>query len=129
MCAGRAGWHCCDHRSGMQRAMHAIRARCAFASGRSRWTRPRFGYLRVLLMLKREGWEIGKKRVYRLYWLEGLQLRMKVKRRKSISLQRGRPLPATGPNQHWSMDFVHDQMLDGRAFRELTLIDSGVARV
>lgn len=85
--------------------------------------RPRFGYLRVLVMLKREGWEIGKKRVYRLYGLEGLQLRMKVKRRKRISLQRGRPMPATGPNQNWSMDFVHDQMLDGRAFRVLTVID------
>jgi putative transposase len=47
----------------------------------------------------------GKKGVYRLYRLEGLQLRMKVKRRKRISLQRGRPVPATGPNQHWSMDF------------------------
>lgn len=85
--------------------------------------RPRFGYLRVLVMLKREGWEIGKQRVYRLYRLEGLQLRMKVKRRKRISLQRGRPVPATGPNQNWSMDFVHDQMLDGRAFRVLTVID------
>ena len=53
--------------------------------------RPRFGYLRVLVMLKREGWEVGKKRVYRLYRLEGLQLRMKVKRRKRISLLRGRP--------------------------------------
>ncbi len=82
--------------------------------------RPRFGYLRVLVMLKREGWKVGKKRVYRLYRLEGLQLRMKVKRRKRISLLRGRPAPATGPNQHWSMDFVHDQMLDGRAFRVLT---------
>lgn len=85
--------------------------------------RPRFGYLRVLVMLKREGWAIGKKRVYRLYRLEGLQLRMKVKRRKRISLLRGRAVPATGPNQHWSMDFVHDQMLDGRAFRILTVID------
>lgn len=85
--------------------------------------RPRFGYLRVLVMLKREGWAGGKKRVYRLYRLEGLQLRMKVKRRKRISLLRGRAAPATGPNQHWSMDFVHDQMLDGRAFRVLTVID------
>ena len=40
--------------------------------------RPRFGYLRVLVVLKREGWEVGKKRVYRLSRLEGLQLRMKV---------------------------------------------------
>lgn len=72
---------------------------------------------------KREGWAVGKKRVYRLYRLEGLQLRMKLKRRKRISLQRGRVMPATAPNEHWSMDFVHDQMLDGRAFRILTVID------
>ena len=85
--------------------------------------RPRFGYLRVLVMLKREGWQVGKKRVYRLYRQEGLQLRMKVKRRKRIALLRGRPQAPTGPNQHWSMDFVHDQMLDGRAFRILTVID------
>ena len=48
-------------------------------------SRPRFGYLRVLVMLKREGWAVGKKRVYRLYRLEGLQLRMKVRRRKRIA--------------------------------------------
>ncbi len=70
-----------------------------------------------------EGWAVGKKRVYRLYRLEGLQLRMKVRRRKRIGLQRGRPVLATAPNQHWSMDFVHDQMLDGPAFRVLTVID------
>ncbi|ANF58654.1 hypothetical protein A5892_15225 [Halotalea alkalilenta] len=45
-------------------------------------SRPRFGYRRVLVMLHREGWDVGKKRVYRLYSQEGLQLRMKVKRRK-----------------------------------------------
>jgi len=85
--------------------------------------RPRFGYLRVHVMLRREGWAINKKRVWRLYRLDGLQLRMKTKRRKRISLQRGHVLPATGPNEHWSMDFVHDQMLDGRKFRILTVID------
>ncbi|SUA78818.1 Transposase and inactivated derivatives, IS30 family [Pandoraea pnomenusa] len=74
-------------------------------------------------MLHREGWDVGKKRVYRLYSLEGLQLRMKVKRRKRIALLRGKPPVPTGPNQHWSMDFVHDQMLDGRRFRILTVID------
>ena len=86
-------------------------------------SRPRFGYLRVLVMLKREGWQVGKKRVYRLYRLEGLQLRMKVKRRKRIALMRGKPQKPTGPNQHWSMDFVHDQTHDGRACRILTVID------
>ena len=86
-------------------------------------SRPRFGYLRVLVMLQREGWRVGKKRVYRLYRMEGLQLRMKVKRRKRIALLRGKPQKPTGANQLWSMDFVHDQMLDGRALRILTVID------
>ena len=62
-------------------------------------SRPRFGYLRVLVMLKREGWQVGKKRVYRLYRQQGLQLRMKVKRRKRIATARQasgahRPEPA-----------------------------------
>lgn len=86
-------------------------------------SRPRFGYRRVLVMLQREGWNVGKKRVYRLYSLEGLQLRMKVKRRKRIALLRGKPPVATGPNQHWSMDFAQDQILDGRSVRILTVID------
>ena len=60
-------------------------------------SRPRFGYLRVLVRLKREGWPVGKTRVYRLYRLEGLQLRMKVKRRKRIALLRGKPQKPTGP--------------------------------
>lgn len=87
-------------------------------------SRPQFGYLRVLVMLKREGWQVGKKRVCRLYRLEGLQLRMKVKRRKRIALLRGKPQKPTGPHQYWSMDFVHDQTHDGRAFRILTVARS-----
>ncbi len=85
--------------------------------------RLRFGDLRVHVMLKREGWAVDKKRVYRLYRLERLSLRVKTKRRKRISLLRGKAVPATGPNQRWSMDFEHDQMFDGRAFRILTVID------
>ena len=66
---------------------------------------------------------MGKKRVYRQQRLEGLQLRMKVKCRKRIARQRGRVAAPTGANQHWSIDFVHDQMHDGREFRILTVID------
>ena len=85
--------------------------------------RPRFGYLRIHVLLRREGWCINRKRVHRLYRLDGLQVRMRVRRRKRLSLHRG-PVPSpTAPNQHWSMDFVHDQLLDGRAFRILTVID------
>ena len=85
--------------------------------------RPRFGYLRIHVMLRREGWAINRKRVHRLHRLEGLQVRMRVRRRKRLSLHRG-PVPTpTAANQHWSMDFVHDQLHDGRPFRILTVID------
>ena len=47
--------------------------------------RPRFGYLRIWVLLRREGWRVNRKRVRRLYRLEGLQLRMRVRRRKHIA--------------------------------------------
>ena len=85
--------------------------------------RPRFGFLRIWVLLRREGWPINKKRVRRLYRLEGLQLRMRVRRRKHIALHRGpAPVPA-GPTERWSMDFVHDALADGRQFRVLTVVD------
>jgi putative transposase len=74
-------------------------------------------------LLTREGWRIGRNRVHRLYKLEGLQVRIRVRRRKRISLHRG-PVPtATGGGQYWAMDFVHDQLANGRKFRVLTVID------
>ncbi len=66
---------------------------------------------------------MGRKRVHRLYKLEGLQVRMRVRRRKRISLHRG-PVPTpTGGGQYWAMDFVHDELVNGRKFRVLTVID------
>jgi len=85
--------------------------------------RPRFGYLRIHVLLRREGWLVNKKRVRRLYRLDGLQVRMRVRRRKHMALHRGPAPPPTGPDQRWSMDFVHDQLLDGRPFRVLTVVD------
>jgi putative transposase len=85
--------------------------------------RPRFGFTRIWVLLRREGWPVNKKRVRRLYRLDGLQLRMRVRRRKHIALHRGpAPVPA-GPTERWSMDFVHDALADGRPFRVLTVVD------
>jgi len=85
--------------------------------------RPRFGFTRLWVLLRREGWPVNIKRVRRLYRLEGLQLRMRVRRRKHRALHRGpAPIP-TGLAQRWSMDFVHDQLADGRAFRVFTVVD------
>lgn len=74
-------------------------------------------------MLRREGWRINRKRVRRLYRLDGLQVRMRGRRRKHMALHRGpAPVPA-GPRERWSMDFVHDVFADGSQFRVLTVVD------
>ena len=85
--------------------------------------RPRFGYQRIWVLLRREGWLVNYKRVRRLYRLDGLQLRMRVRRRKHMALHRGpAPVPG-GPHERWSMDFVHDTLADGQPFRILTVVD------
>ena len=85
-------------------------------------SRPQFGYERIHVLLRREGWQVNRKRVHRLYKLEGLQLRMRVRRRKRISLHRGAPPAVTAGGQYCAMDFVHDQLANGRKFRVLTVI-------
>jgi putative transposase len=85
--------------------------------------RPRFGFNRIWVLLRREGWPVNLKRVRRLYRLEGLQLRMRVRRRKHIALHRGPAPVPLGPTEQWSMDFVHDALADGRPFRVLTVVD------
>lgn len=85
--------------------------------------RPRFGYVRIWILLRREGWPDNKKRVHRFYRLEGLQVRMRARHKRRLSLHRGAVPPASGRHQSWSMDFVHDQLASGRTFRVLTVID------
>jgi len=85
--------------------------------------RPRSGYQRIHVMLRREGWPVNKKRVRRLYRMDGLQLRTRIRRRKHMCLHRG-PVPVpSAPHERWSMDFVHDQLFDGRPIRILTVVD------
>jgi putative transposase len=84
--------------------------------------RVRYGYRRLTVLLRREGWKVNTKRVYRLYREEGLQVRTK-KRAKRAAHARV-PLPAaTRPNQRWSMDFVSDRLTNNRWFRILTVVD------
>ena len=84
--------------------------------------RVRFGYRRLCAMLRREGWPVNLKRVYRLYKLDGLEVRTQ-KRRKIASHARVPLPPATAPNQRWAMDFVSDRLADGSMFRVLTIVD------
>ena len=85
--------------------------------------RVRYGYRRLHVLLKREGWPINHKRVYRLYKLEGLSLRLKTKKKRTSEPRVPMPVP-TAPNECWSMDFVADRLSDGRQFRMLTLVDN-----
>ena len=87
-------------------------------------TRVRYGYRRIRVLLKREGWQVGKDLVYRLYKEEGLILRKRpVRRKQTAAAQRQEKRRPTGPNQAWSLDFVSDQLIDGRRFRALTIVD------
>lgn len=87
-------------------------------------TRVRYGYRRIHVLLRREGWIVNAKRVNRHYRDMGLQLRNKSPKRKvKAKLREGRSAPV-GSNDVWAMDFVHDQLYDGRKIRILTVIDA-----
>lgn len=86
-------------------------------------TRVRYGYRKIRVLLNREGWKIGKYLVERLYREEGLTLYQRRKRRRRVAEHRRERFHPTGPNQVWSMDFVADQLADGRRFRSLTVVD------
>jgi putative transposase len=84
--------------------------------------RVRFGYRRLTVLLRREGWPVNAKRIYRLYTEDGLAVRPKVRRK--IARRTRVPLAkAIRPNEKWSMDFVAARLLDGRWFRVLTVVD------
>ena len=86
--------------------------------------RPRFGYRRLHILLRRQGETVNHKRVYRVYRNEGLAVRKKT-RRKGVAHTR---LPLTSPtraNERWSLDFVSDQLANGQRFRILNVVDDG----
>lgn len=84
--------------------------------------RPRWGYRRLYVLLKREGCRRNRKLVQRLYREEGLTLR-KRKRRKIAAVARSPMAIPLGPNERWSIDFVRDTLADGRVFRGFTVVD------
>ena len=87
-------------------------------------TRVRYGFPRIQILLRREGWRDNHKRTYRIYKEEKLNLRRKRPRRSKTAAHRQQRPVLTGPHQCWSMDFVSDQLFDGRRFRALTLVDN-----
>ena len=88
--------------------------------------RRRYGYRRLAVLLRREGFVVNHKKVYRLYRDEGLAVRRvrRRKRKKLAGAERVIPSLPEGRNQCWSMDFVQDSLADGRRIRVLTLVDN-----
>ena len=84
--------------------------------------RRRFGCPRIHLLLRREGLVINHKRTERIYREEGLSLR-KRKRKKTAALNRVMLPAPERPNERWSMDFVTDNLVTGRRFRALVIVD------
>ena len=84
--------------------------------------RRRFGYRRLHVLLRREGHAVNRKRVQRIYREERLTVRRRGGRKRAIGARRPLELPLVA-NQRWSLDFVADQMTDGRRFRILNVID------
>ena len=83
--------------------------------------RPRWGYRRLHLLLRREGLEVNRKFTCRLYREEGLGVRLR--KRKRVSLPREPMAAPSEPDERWSMDLVSDALADGRKIRALTVVD------
>lgn len=86
-------------------------------------TRVRYGYRRIHVVLRREGWRHGQNKTRRIYRELGLQLRNKASKRRVKAKLREDRRPATRSNETWAMDFVHDQLATGRKLRVLTIVD------
>jgi putative transposase len=87
-------------------------------------TRVRYGYRRVHVLLRREGWVINEKRTRRVYNEIGMQLRNKTPKRRVKAALRADRTPPSRSNEVWAMDFVHDQLAMGTKLRILTVIDT-----
>jgi len=120
--AGPAGWPVSTYpvsqyqRGGQDDA--SLRARLKELAA----VRRRFGYRRLHVLLRREGWNVNHKRVYSIYVEERLQVRRG--RRKRISRTERRPMVVVNSvNQRWSIDFQHDTTAKGQRFQTLNMVD------
>ncbi len=96
----------------------AVRVRLRSLAGERR----RFGYRRLLILLRREGLTLNHKKLFRLYREERLSVRRRGGRKRVLGTRAPAAVPQE-PNQRWSLDFVSDTLEDGRRFRILVVVD------
>lgn len=87
-------------------------------------TRISYSYQRIHVLLRLEGWHVNHKRVHRIYCKEGLILRHKRPRRRVAATHRVKRLEVSKIDQCCSMDFVADNLFNGRRIRALTVVDN-----
>ena len=84
--------------------------------------RRRLGYRRLLIFLRREGFVVNHKQLFRLYREERLMVRKRGGRKRALGTRTPMPVPSL-PNDLWALDFVSDQLVSGRRFRILAIYD------
>lgn len=101
-----------------RRADDALRARLRKLPA----IRRRFGYRRLLVLMRREGLVMNHKKFRRLYREERLQVRRRGGRKRALGTRAPLSIPQ-GANQRWSLDFLSDAFAGGRSFRILAVVD------
>jgi putative transposase len=96
----------------------AIRERLRELAGQRR----RFGYRRLHLLMRQEGFGLNHKKFRRLYREERPQVRRRGVRKRALGTRAPLALPEA-PNARWSLDFLSDAFFDGRRFRILAIVD------
>jgi putative transposase len=86
--------------------------------------RVHYGYRRMHVLLRREGWKVNHKRVYRVYREEGLGLRRRKPKRRRAAMARQPRMKLTRTNERWTMDFMSDALANGQKLRVLTVLDA-----
>jgi putative transposase len=86
---------------------------------------PRWGYRRITVLRRREGWRVNRKRVYRLWRQQGLKVLRKQRKKRRLGHSGNRCVrrPAQHKNHVWTWDFLHDRTRDGRPLKWFTLVD------
>lgn len=113
-------WRAVYYYKSVKKDDRALRQRfCEIAA-----VRLRYGYQRIHVLLRREGWHVNHKRVHRIYREEGLNLRHRRPRRRVAAAHRMARPEVSRIDQCWSMDFVTDNLFNGRRIRALTVVDN-----
>lgn len=85
--------------------------------------RRRFGYRRLHELLRREGWTVNHKLIYRLYHEEKLAIRRRGRQKRGLGRVMAGSWHPIAANQRWSLDFTEDSLASGRKFRTANLKD------